>query len=161
MLKFVLLSLCITTLTASKCNECVIGDTSGLPAAVQNNANSLIAGFGLFFCFFSNDYLLGDIPQQAWPPVELQKLVHSYNGSHRPVPLGRALLFSRCHGSVKLAVFGAIPWNRQSIRETREIRFFPVKSRFSVPELSNLRYNSFRVYIYTSNTNLPMLNPIT
>ena len=46
------------------------------------------------------------------------------------------------------------PWNPWNT-------FFPVKSRFSVPELSNLRYNSLRVYMYTSNTNLPMLNPIT
>ena len=48
---------------------------------------------------------------------------------------------------MKLAVFGPIPWNRQSTRETREIPFSPVKFRFSVPELSALRYNSLRASI--------------
>ena len=41
-------------------------------------------------------------------------------------------------------------WNRLFLGQSREIRFSPVKFRFSVPERSDLRYNSLRASIHST-----------
>ena len=87
---------------------------------------------------FSNTDVLSPVPRAAVLGGRL------YLNHYTRAKEGRALLFSRCYGSVKLAVFRPIPWNRQS---TREIRFFHVKFRFSLPEISDLKYNSLRASI--------------